>query len=154
MDEHLGQQPLADGPRMADVGQEEVVEVVRRLAVAGGYQGGLTSSGGVILWDAANRRRIGQLLTLTERFVASVAFAPDSRTLAAGWYGGIGGVIVWDIDPISWQRRACRIANHDLSREEWEQYIGPNFPYRSLCSELLEGKGGTLDIESTGGEGP
>ena len=32
VDEDLGQQPLADGPRMPDVGQEEVVEVVRRLA--------------------------------------------------------------------------------------------------------------------------
>ena len=33
---------------------------------------------------------------------------------------------VWDVDPASWARRACALANRTLTREEWETFLpGP-----------------------------
>ena len=34
---------------------------------------------------------------------------------------GNGQGAVWDVDPESWKRRACALANRTLTREEWER---------------------------------
>jgi len=53
---------------------------------------------GVVLWDTTRRARLqDQPLAVAEGRVASVAFSPDGRTLAAGYSGrGRGGVVLWD----------------------------------------------------------
>ena len=33
-----------------------------------------------------------------------------------------------------WEDRACRIANRDLTEEEWQHYMG-DLPYQATCSE-------------------
>lgn len=63
--------------------------------------------------------------------VASVAFSPDGKTLAAG--SGDTTIILLDVSLESWQDRACRIANRNLTRAEWEKYIGDIEPYRATC---------------------
>jgi WD40 repeat protein len=64
--------------------------------IATGYWAGTynNSSGGVVLWDAATRRRLDHKpLPVDEDYVSSVAFSPDGRTIAAG-----GGrvVVLWN----------------------------------------------------------
>lgn len=66
--------------------------------------------------------------------VSSVAFSPDGKTLASG--SGDNTIILWDVSFQSWQARACRIANRNLRRAEWAQYIGDIEPYRATCPEL------------------
>jgi WD40 repeat protein len=97
--------------------------------------------GGVVLWDAAARRRLSDdPLPVKEGFVGSVAFSPDGRTLAAG-YGAegydnaVGGVVLWDVDLESWQRRAGQIANRNFSQKEWRDYF-PETPYRAIFPDL------------------
>jgi hypothetical protein len=77
-----------------------------------------------------------------------VAFSPDGRTLAAGFSAGLGhdpgkdpGVVLYDLDPQSWQRRACRIANRNLTRQEWRWLIGSDVPYQRLCPDLPDDEG-------------
>ena len=36
---------------------------------------------------------------------------------------GNGKGAVWDVDPESWKRRACDLANRTLTREEWEEFL-------------------------------
>ena len=61
----------------------------------------------------------------------------------------VGGVALYDIDPESWQHRACRIANRNLSWDEWIRYIGSNVPYQRLCPDLPNGK----DVDEALGRG-
>jgi WD40 repeat protein len=103
-------------------------------AVAAGYRGGDGGDGGgVVVWDAAARERLaGAPLPVPEGFVSSVAFSPDGKALAAGYYGG---VVLWDVDLNSWQRRASQIANRNFTRDEWRQYF-PDEAYRPTFPDL------------------
>ena len=60
-----------------------------------------TGDGGVVLWDAATRRRLAEdPLLVVEGGVSGVAFGPDGRTLAAGYaVAGApdGGMVLWDV---------------------------------------------------------
>lgn len=37
-----------------------------------------------------------------------------------------------------WKRLACRIANRNLTRQEWRQYLG-DLPYQKTCPGLPAG---------------
>jgi hypothetical protein len=57
--------------------------------------------------------------------------------LASG--GNDGTVILWDVDIESWEERACRIANRNLTLLEWAQYLEDE-PYRKTCPNVPEGR--------------
>ena len=42
----------------------------------------------------------------------------------------------WDLDTRTWVRRACEIANRNLTEQEWKQYVGKEVPYRKTCPDL------------------
>ena len=58
--------------------------------------------------------------------------SPDGKTLASGG----ATIILWDVSVEAWQNRACRIANRNLTRAEWRQYMGDIAPYRATCRAL------------------
>jgi WD40 repeat protein len=90
-------------------------------------------SGKIWLWDLATLQPIGVPLA-GAGFSDELVFSPDGSRLASG---NIDGTIeIWDVSPESWRERACRIANRDLTEEEWERYLGDR-PYRSTCGAVL-----------------
>ncbi|WP_353571232.1 hypothetical protein [Candidatus Albibeggiatoa sp. nov. BB20] len=44
-------------------------------------------------------------------------------------------ISIWDVDSESWFKKACNIANRNFLRDEWEKYIGENYPYKKTCED-------------------
>jgi WD40 repeat protein len=87
------------------------------------------------LWDVATHQTIGQPLIGHTLDIQDIAFSPDGRTLASGSWDRT--LLLWDVNPESWMGRACRIANRNLTRIEWERYF-PNQTYHKTCADLPE----------------
>lgn len=100
------------------------------LAVANG-------DGTVSLRDARSGDRIGPFLRDHGEGARRVAFTSDGATLAST--GLDGRVLLWDTDPASWAAQACRIANRNLTTEEWRKYLGER-RYQKTCPDLPAGQ--------------
>ena len=95
----------------------------------------------IILWDVTTGKQLGSPLTGHTGTVRSVALSADGKTLASG--SDDNTIRLWDIatrpSPRSssdtWKARACRIANRNFTRVEWQQYMGDE-PYRATCPEF------------------
>ena len=72
------------------------------------------------LWDVGTGAQIGPPLTAGSRR-AEIDLSPDGRRLLLTHADGRGAV--WDVDPESWAKRACRLANRKLTREEWQKLL-------------------------------
>jgi WD40 repeat protein/serine/threonine protein kinase len=81
------------------------------------------------LWDVGTGTRIGPQLTAGDRRTM-IDLSPDGRHLLETHGNGQGAV--WDVDPESWERRACALANRTLTSEEWEEFL-PGRPYEPAC---------------------
>jgi hypothetical protein len=54
-------------------------------------------------------------------FYTGADLSPDGKRLLMTLQDGRG--LVWDVDPASWARRACAIANRTLTQDEWEEFL-------------------------------
>lgn len=134
------------GMRLADkplkVGEGYVNSVAfspNGKTLAAGYHDSDGADGGVVLWDTRLLRRLAERpLVVAEGSVRSLAFSPDGKTLAAGFNNdssGRSGVVLLDLDLESWKDRARKIANRNLTREEWRQFF-PETPYHAPFADL------------------
>jgi WD40 repeat protein/tRNA A-37 threonylcarbamoyl transferase component Bud32 len=82
------------------------------------------------LWDVTTGTQIGPRLPTGNR-KTMVDQSPDGRHLLTTAANGQG--VVWDINPESWKRRACDLANRTLTRAEWSEFL-PGRPYEPACT--------------------
>jgi WD40 repeat protein len=114
----------------------------RTLAAGFSTSRNVGPSGGVVLWDVAYRQRLGLApLVVGQGGVYQVAFDKTGTTLAAGFMSSTKnspwGVVLFALDPVQWVPLARRVANRNLTRAEWRQYL-PDEPYRRTFKDLPE----------------
>ena len=86
----------------------------------------------IILWDVTTRLPVGPPLKGHEEEIYYLSFSATGNTLTSA---SINQTIEWDMDTEAWKSRACGMANRNLTREEWAQYLG-DLPYQPLCPGL------------------
>ena len=109
------------------------------LTVAFSPDGAMLASGAndgtIVLWDVASHAAFGDPLRGYSGRVRTVAFSPEASILASGGFNG--EIVLWNMDPSEWSTAACRIANRNLSVEEWKKDFGDQ-PYRETCTDQPE----------------
>ena len=83
------------------------------------------------LWNLASRKLVGAPLPGSTSGGWGTYF-PDGRHVVAVFGSGSG--VVWDVDAADWERKACAIANRQLTHQEWHDFL-PERSYRSVCKE-------------------
>jgi WD40 repeat protein len=86
--------------------------------------------GNLFLWDGSSGTQLGPALRIPGRTWDALVFQENGLTLIAA---GANGVVAWDLDPASWVRRACAVANRTLTQQEWNQYLSSVGTYRPQC---------------------
>lgn len=90
----------------------------RRLAVS-------AHTRDMTVWDTVTRARVR---TVDATDVSAMAWDGDRLVSVNG-----AGVYRWDLSLAGLLRRACAVANRDLSRAEWRAIAGADRPYARLC---------------------
>lgn len=102
----------------------------------------------IVLWDVASRQQVGEPLEANGDAVVELAFSPDGKTLVSGGLS-VGGtnelLMFWDLTVQGWQRRACGLANRNLSQAEWDRFVGSSREYVRTCPSLPAGAGARRD---------
>lgn len=91
-----------------------------------------SQDGDVRLWDVETHELLGTL-SAQQKAIKSVAFSPQGGLLAS--VGEADLIAFWDVDFDGWASRACRIANRNLTLQEWSTYLR-NRPFRKTCPNL------------------
>ena len=113
---------------------------------AGSADGTLVAiSGGdhrVVLYDVASGTRIGAPITVPEGQENQVRISLDGKWMALGGErvdnatNDSDPFQLWSLQPDDWIEASCRVAGRNLTRDEWDSYIGDLAEYRATCPDL------------------
>jgi len=82
------------------------------------------------LWDLQTGKLIGQPIGGHTEWIDAVSFSGDGRLIATGARDNT--VRLWSMSPVVWREQVCKIANRELTNEEWKQYLGDE-AHHSIC---------------------
>jgi hypothetical protein len=103
---------------------------------------------GLVRFEAGDARLFHGREQLVAQLVARLVAAPFLAVLGASGSGKSslaraattswdGSVIFWDLNPSSWEAKACALAGRNLTRFEWERFVGG--AYRRTYPQWPEG---------------
>lgn len=101
-----------------------------------GWNGALETDASSALYLSLSDTRSQQLIPAEiwptgQNYVYGAAVDPSGDWAAVGM--GDGWLAFWSLRLQDWMADACRIANRELSEEEWRTYVGAEVPYQPVC---------------------
>lgn len=90
---------------------------------------------GAQLWDVPLHQPLGGLLGATPS--DAVAISPDNRLVVVGDSAGVVQALPATVD--GWLRGVCNVVGRNLSRSEWDSFVGPATPYEATCPQYPSG---------------
>jgi WD40 repeat protein/DNA-binding SARP family transcriptional activator len=94
--------------------------------------GQLITAGGdgqLRLWDVATRILIGAPMPAAGTN-SQTRFFPTGNQVLDVSSSGTG--VIWNVNPTTWEAQACQVANRNLTRQEWNEYISDR-SYAQVC---------------------
>jgi WD40 repeat protein len=91
--------------------------------------------GAIKLWHTATRALLGAVQPLGPNRNVRATFVDEGRVLI---YYNTGEIFEWDPRPDASEAYACRVAGHNLSKDEWAELV-PDRPYRTICPDYPPG---------------
>ncbi|MFC5790420.1 hypothetical protein EDM22_09035 [Agromyces tardus] len=88
------------------------------------------TDGSATLFDLDGGVQLGDAIPSAGGDGFAASLRPDGGELAVALTDGLQ---LWDLDPDVQAEAACRIAGRDLTRAEWDTYLGAIASYRSTC---------------------
>jgi WD40 repeat protein len=88
-------------------------------------------AGGVQLWDIARHQRIGGRLRSSAG--DSLAVSPDGQLIMVGDRSGAVRAYPATVD--GWMKSVCEVVSRNLTRSEWEFFVGPALAYTATCAQ-------------------
>jgi len=95
-------------------------------------------AGNVCLWDLTDPNRDPIFVLPAEFGVNSIAFSPGGDLLAWADYGGVK---LWPLSKAAADYLCNDVVWRNLSKKEWDFYIGKDIPYQPTCPNLPPGEG-------------
>jgi hypothetical protein len=122
--------PLTSGPTDATGGP------FRALAFSpdGNLLAGVGSLGAQ-LWDVPRHQPLGGRLGVTP--ADALGISPDNRLVVVGDSAGVVQAFPGTVD--GWLRGVCNVVGRNLSRSEWDSFVGPATPYEATCPQYPGG---------------
>src|SRR4030095_1421900 len=88
----------------------------------------------VIVWDIGQQQPLAEIWDGWQylNFVNRITFSKDGHVFVTN---SDHTAVLWDINPVSWQARACQRAGRNLTDSERQQYF-PGTAYRATCPDI------------------
>ncbi len=91
-----------------------------------------SADGTARVWEAATSKEVARMNH--DDSVISTAFSPDGKYVVSG--SGDNTTRVWMWQPQDLISTSCSFMPRNLTRSEWQLYIGDVLPYQAVCENL------------------
>jgi WD40 repeat protein len=122
---------------------DQVAVVFTRVHPLAGTHGDSGESGEAVgasfqFWSLDAGRPLAPSLPAAVDAVSAIAYDPNGHQVITASLNA--EVRLW-LEPGGWIEATCRRAGQNLSQDEWTTHLGPDVPYRRLCTDYPTGPG-------------
>lgn len=101
--------------------------------------------GKVQLWETTNFNAQPIVLSDHTSWVWTIAFNPNGNELISGCVDNL--IRMYPTQSVAMADQMCTRINRNMSRREWDRFVGKDIDYKKTCEELPPGEGVEADNE-------